>query len=178
MSYARTPEQRAGDFAGARAFEEEVVGALGAAGYGGWHALDETDKLDFMHPGWVVEIKEKNQRINTQRWDTPTAERDSFIIDELSVRKAIDDPLPVFFVLRDNIEHRIFCVPLEELVGLPKRRMNRRGPTGHDKGKWIVSLEECIQLLLPNVAEFCHTYIVQRRGLRSECIGGKEVAQL
>lgn len=151
--YARTADQRQGDFDGARRDEELVGSWLGQFKVGN---LDSTEQLDWWLPGSFVEVKAKNQPISN-RWPLPCAEPDAFILDELSVRKAMAHFPHAYFVFLDQPLQRVFVARADEVICGDHCRLNREGPNGHKKGKWILNLTQFRQLhdpanqLLPTI---------------------------
>ncbi len=146
MKYARTAEQRRSDHANARANEELVGSWLGSFKVGN---LDSTDRLDWWIPGVYIEVKEKRQRI-TARWPLPDCdEGDAFILDELSVRKAMAHFPHAYFVLHDLPGgSRWFLARVDEVAMADRCRLNREGParspgaSGVLKGKHVVDLRQ------------------------------------
>lgn len=132
--YRRTAAQRAGDFQAARDWETEVADMFRPGSF--LPAFNSTDALDFWFPGVFVELKEKRQSY-TQRWHLlpGVAEPDLFIIDELTVKRALSHYPAVLFLIRDVPQGRLFYVPIWELVGVERARVNRV-----KKGKWIIDL--------------------------------------
>lgn len=131
--YARSRAQKAHDFENSRKYEQHVADKIG-----GFIVTKFTsnDDLDIWQPGYYLEIKEKNQHY-TKRWqllhDVP--EEFLFIMDELTVRRALRHYPEVFFLIKDNLNDRIYFTPIWELVGVERIRVNRNG-----KGKWIIDL--------------------------------------
>lgn len=132
--YQRTPAQRQGDFLTARDWEEEVADLFEAGTFR--PAFNSTDALDFWFPGVYIELKEKRQRY-TERWHLlpGVAEPDLFIIDELTVKRALRHYPAVLFLIRDVPGGRLFHVPIWELVSVERARVNRV-----KKGKWVIDL--------------------------------------
>ncbi len=177
MAYARTKEQRAFDRVRADKYEAEVDEALPLTTV---TKFSSTDAIDIWHPGWFLEIKEKHQKIGP-RWTLPSEEHNCFIIDELSVRKHLRHYPGVFFLIKDNASEQVvkYIIPIWELIGLPRTRMNRQGPTGHDKGKWIVDLSGCRQIAHEkDLDEICHDMMADLTWMNAECLGGNEVDQV
>ena len=127
--YARRPGQSALDMAAAREFEEEVRAVLPD------HCVVRTSSsvdLDYFIPPVVVEVKEKKQPL-TARWHGGQDEEDLFIIDELTVRKALKHWPYVWFVMKDCPQDRIFLANIAEILSADRHRFNRNG-----KGKWVI----------------------------------------
>ena len=177
MAYARTKEQRAFDRDRADKYEAEVDAALSLTTL---TKFGSAEAIDIWHPGWYLEIKEKHQKIGP-RWTLPGEEHNCFIIDELSIRKHLREYPGVFFLLTDRAGPQVvkYLVPMWELIGLPKTRMNRRGPTGHDKGKWIVDLSGCHQIAHESdLDEILHDMMSDTPWMDAGCLGGVEVEQV
>lgn len=134
VAYRRTREQKNSDFLQARIWEEEVAGM--------WEPgmLDarftSVNDLDLWLPGLFIELKEKKQKY-TDRWlllpEVPESE--IFIMDELTVRRALAHYPGVLFLIRDVPSGRLKHVPLWELVVVERARVNRAG-----KGKWVIDM--------------------------------------
>lgn len=132
--YRRTAAQRAGDFEQARAWETEVAEQFRAGTFRS--AFNSTDDLDFWFPGVFLELKEKRQSYTQRWWLLPNVpERDLFIIDELTVKRALQHYPAVLFLIRDVPGGRLFYVPIWELVSVERARVNRV-----KKGKWVIDL--------------------------------------
>lgn len=178
--YERTDAQRTGDFARSRAYEEHVSEVLGVANI---TRFDSPNDLDIFVPtdigdGWYLEIKEKNQRY-TDRWHLldGVLERDLFIIDELTTRRALLKYPKVFYLLRDNVgaeTPRLFLIPLWELVCMERHRVDRVR-----KGKWILDLAPITRLASEgDIVEAVATTLIQEPWLQSNCMGGPGVEQV
>lgn len=181
MTYTRTAAQRSHDFANAREYEEYVSARLGVPNH---TRFDAKDDLDIWVPGYMVEVKEKNQPL-TDRWHLYPGvdERDLFVLDELTVRKALRWYPAVFYLIRDNAhdhhlpkderQPRLFLAPVWELVGVERVRVDRS-----TKGKWIIDLQKFRRLSdeadIPTIA---HALLVEQAWKRSPCQGG-EVPQV
>ena len=153
MRYPRSVDQRQGDFDGARRDEELVGSWLGQFKVGN---LDSTEQLDWWLPGSFVEVKAKNQPLSG-RWPLTCREQDAFILDELSVRKAMAHFPHAYFVLIDHPLLRVFLARVDEVVCADRCRINREGSRGAKKGKWVLNLAQFRQLhdppgqLLPTI---------------------------
>ena len=170
MTYTRTAAQRSHDFANARAYEEYVSERIGVPNH---TRFDGKDDLDIWVPGWMLEIKEKNQPL-TDRWHLYNGvdERDLFILDELTVRKGLRWYPEVFYLLRDNAGDpggpRLFFAPIWELVSVERVRVDRS-----TKGKWILDLTDFPRLAdEANVPEFAHHALTEQKWKQSNCLGG------
>lgn len=149
--YKRTAFQRRHDLEQSREFEEEVLRHLPQ------HTIartDSTTELDFYLPGVYLECKEKRQKL-TKRWLLSDAEEgDLFILDELSLRKALVHAPYSWFLLRDVPGGcRLFLASAMEVAVAEKVRRNRVG-----KGKLILELRQFRQIdslddVMPTIAE-------------------------
>lgn len=144
LNYPRSAVQRQGDHARARRFELEVGEWLGPFKIG---HLDATDRMDWWVPGVFLDAKEKAQPIS-RRWPMPPGcpSEDAFILDELSIRRAMLKAPSAYFVMRDTPADRTFLARIDEIVGGDHVRVDREGSTGHKKGKWIIDLRQYRQL--------------------------------
>lgn len=142
----RRPQGTAGragsDFFNSDEFESEVGDWLGE--YKISHT-DATDKLDYWIPGAMVEVKEKRQKLSS-RWTVRVAEapeEDLFVIDELSVRRAMQHFPSAYFLIRDVPGgNRHFLARVDEVCAAERVRFNRTTTKGgSQKGKWLLSLQ-------------------------------------
>lgn len=129
--YARRPGQSHIDLANAKQFEDEVRAFLPD------YTVNRTNSsvdLDFYLPKIVVEVKEKRQKL-TERWwsSTTTFEHHLFVLDELTVRKAMKHWPYVWFVLRNVPAGRIMVANVAEIISADRHRFDRNG-----KGKWVI----------------------------------------
>jgi hypothetical protein len=145
LSYPRTSEQRSDDFTRARQSEELVGEWLGQHKIG---SLDSTTRLDWWVPGFFVEVKQKNQPLSSL-WPLPCAEPDAFILDELSVRKAMEHFPNAYFMLNDVPCGRWFLARIDEVCCADRLRINREGSGGRLKGKWVLDLSQFRHLVDP-----------------------------
>lgn len=148
MSYSRTAYQKGTDLARGRAIETVVRGWLGA------HVFDNTDsttRLDFLIPELVVEVKAKNQQLGP-RWHLLDGvdECDLFVLDELSLRKALTHFPSAYFVFADVPCDRYFWARVDEVACAERVRLNRVGPTGVAKGKLVLNLRNFRPLTNPD----------------------------
>lgn len=173
MAYDRPPNN---DFRNAAEFEEHVHSWLGE------HVSSHTNstvEMDFSFPGWALDVKEKRQPL-TERWHLLHGFRheDLAVIDELSVRKAMDRWPTAFFLFRDVPCDRVFHIPIWEMVGAPHVRVDREtGPNNHRKGKWVFPLTVFRQLDDP-AAQLLSTIssdIQAKPWKNSECLSHLEV---
>ena len=175
MAYTRTAAQKKFDFENARAFENAVSKVISKYR---WtiNKFLSVDDLDIYVPGYYIEIKEKNQQY-TDRWTNLTphiAESDLFIIDELTIRRALTKYPNVFFLLHDGPQDRLFVTPLWELTCLPATRVMRVG-----KGKRLYDMNDFHPLNeIEGIIEFAEKAIVDMRWLSSENVGPREVDQV
>jgi len=173
--YRRTKEQKIHDFSNARHYEEYVATSMGLPVI---TRFDATDDLDIWVPGYYVEVKEKNQNY-TQRWHLIDGlpERNLFVIDELTVRRACTKYPHVFFLLRDNVgadDPRLFIAPIWELIAVERVRRDRNG-----KGKWIIDIENFTRLAdEADIPAFAVNALVNQLWLTSNCQTMLEVPEI
>lgn len=144
MRYPRPSGASHADFAAAKTFENVVGEWLGQFKIGN---LSSTDKMDWWVPGFYLDVKERRRPIGP-RWPIPEGveRNDVFILDELSVRKAMLHMPHAYFVLRALPEDRVFLARIDEIVCGDRIRVNRVGETGVAKGKWLLNLLQFRQL--------------------------------
>lgn len=170
--YHRTAAQKGGDFAAAAEFEQEVRAHLPE-----W-IVDNTaasDRLDFWLPGVYVEVKAKRQPL-TARWHLVDGvdERDLFVLDELSVRRALRCWPEAYFLLSDEPTGRLFLASITDLCVADKVRRQRVG-----KGKWLMSLLQFHQLdSLDEIVPVAMADLASTPWKRSECLGLLPVPQI
>jgi hypothetical protein len=141
VRYPRTGAQRGADKANSRASELQAGEWLGPFKVAN---LDATDRLDYWVPGVFLDVKEKRQRL-TARWPmTATCtEPDAFVLDELSIRKAMAHFPSAYFLMHDIPGgDRWFLARIDEVVLADRERVNRVGPTGVAKGKHVLDLRQ------------------------------------
>lgn len=144
----RTNAHRAGDFPKSKQFEQMVGSWLPAT------KKDQTSsksEMDWLVDDIRVEVKEKNQKYNANNWPFPrgTLEKNVFIIDELSIFKALHYFPSVYFVLHDNVNEgaeRVFLAPISHIVACEREMVDRVGPTGYPKGKWLCNITQFMRL--------------------------------
>lgn len=170
MVYQRTAEQRRHDLANAKAYENYVADAIGVPVHSRF--TSKTD-LDLWHPGYFIEIKEKNQPL-TPRWHIleHCEERNLFVLDELTVRKALRWYPEVFLLVRDNSggdpDPRLFLIPIWELIALPKARVDR-----DKKGKWVLNLGDFTRIATEeDIPPYAHYALTEQLWKRPQCLGG------
>jgi hypothetical protein len=174
MAYGRTAAQRATDMEASKGIEEQVALALGEF----FHSNTEsTEKLDFWVPGFFVEVKAKNQKISA-RWPTPWPEADCFILDELSIRKAMEHYPHAYFVLHDRPGDRWFVARVDQVALADRVRLNRSGNTGHRKGKWVVNLADFQQITLGDLLPWLMKDQLGMGWKASECVGAEPALTL
>lgn len=171
--YKRTGFQKQQDFMAAREWELEVEKHLGP------HVvsrLDSNTELDFWVPEAYIEAKEKRQKL-TERWHLLSGvdERDLFILDELSLRKALSKGMSAFFVLRDVPGgDRLFLAPAYMVASGDKTRRNRVG-----KGKLILDLRDYLPLEgLEQVLPMVMQMQAEMRWKNSECLSSRPIGQI
>lgn len=170
MVQPRTGQMKAGDFARAERFEQTVAEWLPA------HHIDKTkstEDLDFWVPGWYLDVKERHQKISAGWPRIPGVKDDDlFIIDELSVRKALKHYPHAYFLLHDVPGKRVFLARVDEIVAAPHIQVDRVSASGHAKGKWVVGLLN-FRLLKDPKNELTPTIFADQLALpwkRSECL--------
>ena len=173
MTYARPPGAKQFDFQEAREIEEVVGSHLPQWKIGN---LSSPDKLDWWVPGYMVEVKAKRQPLSRRwtRFRTDVPEKDLFVLDELSVRRACGHWPAAFFVIHDRPQNRWFMSPVWELVCIPKVRVMRGG-----KGKWLMSLGDYRPLSdLQQLSELIPSLMVKTPWKDSGCLGPNEPEQV
>lgn len=175
MAYDRPPNN---DRLASIEFEETVRGWLGDHVVS---ATNSTSKLDFHIPGISVEVKEKRQPLGG-RWHLLPGvdERDLFVIDELSIRKALAHWPAAFFVIRDVPCDRLFVAPIWLMVGVERVRVDRTFTGGQRRGKWIIPLTSLIQLDNPEaeLLPLLQRLAISGEWLDTHCISTMEVATI
>jgi len=163
MVYARRPGQSQADYADT-GWEDEIRVVLGE------HVIDDSkknDRLDFWVPGFYLECKEKRQPLTT-RWHLlpGVPEENLFVLDELSVRRAMRHGYEVFYAIKDRPTGRTFLAAQHELIGVDRVRVNRNG-----KGKWIINLGE-LRLVddISRIPELIREILSATPWKRSDCI--------
>lgn len=147
MKYPRPVGASVTDFHAARAYELTVQGWLGPFLIAN---LDSPTKMDFYVPGIVLDVKERRRPLS-DKWPRPNncSPEDAFVVDELSVRRAIRHGYSAYFLLRDISGNRTFLVSLIEMLCADRIRLNREGSGGHAKAKWVLDLSQFKQLVDP-----------------------------
>lgn len=171
MTYTRPPGASQMDFANAAEFEAVVRSFLPI------YLVDRsksTTDLDFWIPPAWIEVKEKRQPL-TNRWHLlpGVPESDLFVLDELSLRKALKHGLEAYFVLRDVPGDRIFLAAAWEVGCSSTTRVNRGG-----KGKLLLNLAEFRQVSLDRVMAEIQKDQVDCTWKRSDCVSQKEIEQV
>lgn len=169
--YARRGVWKSGDFADSKDFEARVKKGLPT------NAVDRTnstDQLDFYVPGAWIEVKEKKQRLG-QRWHLlpGVEEPDLFVLDELSLRKALKHGHEAWFLLRDVPGDRLFLAQAVHVACVERARVNRWTTENNAKGKLILDLREYAQISSPDVTWTVLTdpSLHLPDPLASECLG-------
>ena len=168
--YARPPGANFHDLQEARHYEQVIAGALPA------YRIDKTDstiELDFWVPGFYLDVKEKKQPL-TARWHLlEAAHEDTFVLDELSLRKALKHYPYAYFLLRDRPLDRLFLAGCWELACVRRTRVNRQG-----KGKLLLDLNDFRQVTHDTfVSEVMADLATVRWGV-SECVGAQPPPQV
>ena len=171
--YARTKEQREGDFARANEFETMVATAISHVPIHLVSNTKATDLLDFEVPGFRLEVKEKRQPL-TGRWTQTSLvpEEHLFVLDELTLRKALlfGD---AWFLLRNVPAGGTLHLASAVTVGCVERtRLNRNG-----KGKLLFDLRNFREV---HALETIPGIIAWERNelLHSECCGALETDEV
>lgn len=170
--YRRTKAQMHADLNAARAWEAEVESHLPSAVIS---RTNSTTELDFYIPGLYIEAKEKRQKL-TERWlllsDVP--ERDHFVLDELSLRKALLHVPYSYFVLRDLPGgDRVFFASALDVAVSDRVRRNRVG-----KGKWILNLANYRPIPLAELYDAICSDVQAMAWKQSGCMSLGEVSQV
>lgn len=144
MKYDRPPGAGAHDFKAARDYELQVGEMIGPYVVDN---LDSTTKLDFWVPGWFLDVKERKQLLSA-KWPIPGGwdPNDAFILDELSVRKALHHYPAAYFWMHDCTNDRVFLARIDEVVCGDRVRLDRETSPGNSKGKWILNLSDYREL--------------------------------
>ena len=163
------------DFKDAREFEEHVAAMLRPHTHGFVTKFDSVNDLDIWVPGLFLDVKEKRQRYGPrfQALWPELDERNMFIVDELSVRRALEkDARCTYFLIRDLPGgDRMFVVSALELAVGNKVRANRETTAGNLKGKWVIDLAGCRRLpALDQLFEFVMSDMEQMPWKQSECL--------
>lgn len=126
------------DLEQSRAFEDDVMRALAEDFSTVERHTDATDLLDFLADGIWIEVKEKHTAYSPL-WieGLPIGSTDDiFILDELTIMKAVHEKGPVWFLLRDTVAGKIYVAGLWDVLAVgPIARKNRKA-----KGKWLLPL--------------------------------------
>lgn len=133
------------DFANAREFEQAVADALEPHTHQIITEFTKADRLDIWVPGFMLDVKEKHQPL-TGRWTQHVddwEERDVFVMDELSVRRALQKSVTsTYFLIRDNPSGgRMFICSALEVACTERIRLDRKSSAGNLKGKWLINLQ-------------------------------------
>jgi hypothetical protein len=91
---------------------------------------------------FFLEVKEKRQPYNMSNWPAFAPEPDLFILDDLTVRKALSVAPRAGILVRDNTQSRYHFFSVVDLALMPRvrvnRQINRHSP--ELKGKWLINL--------------------------------------
>lgn len=145
MTYARPPGSNRNDFLAAREYEEVVGGWLGKYKIAN---LDSPVKMDYWVPGFYCDIKEKRQQLGDRfasRWEQVPREH-LFVLDELSIRRALQYGYHAYFLIRDCPLDRVFLARVDEVACTERVRVDRETSPGRKKGKWLIDLRQFRQL--------------------------------
>lgn len=145
-TYSRPPGANQTDFVDARQFEEEVGTWLGDFKIAN---LDSSTRMDYWIPGVQLDVKEQKSPLGdrfTKHW--PGVEQlDLFVIDELSVRRALHDHgTSAYFLIRQRPTGRLFLARADEMACTERVRLDRETSPGNKKGKWLVRLSAFRQI--------------------------------
>lgn len=140
MKYTRPPGAGTADFGAAREYELKVGQLLGPYRIDN---LDSPDRMDFWVPAVFLDVKERRQPIGA-RWPIPEswAREDTFIIDELSLRRAMLHAPSAYFWLHTCDDDRVHLARVDEILCAERVRVDRETSPGRSKGKWLVSLSD------------------------------------
>lgn len=147
MKHARPAQWQRNDHFGSKEYESQVAGWLGH-----WKIskTSSNTELDFWIPGCFLEVKEKRQPLSA-RWPLPGCRaEDAFVLDELTVRKALEKFPHAFLLLRDVPLDRTFLAPIWQLACADRVRVDRETSPGFKKGKWVVDMTRFIRLYQPD----------------------------
>jgi hypothetical protein len=178
MPYDRPFGASKADFADARQFEEEVGDWLGDYRIGN---LDSTTRLDWWIPGCFLDVKEKRQPL-TARWQIldDVDEVDTFVLDELSIRRAAEHFPHAYFLMRCRPTGRVFLARVDEVFCADRVRRDRVSSNGHRKGKWIVDMTQFRQLANPEVElrQMLLADQVEMPWKTSSCLATKQIEEI
>lgn len=168
MRYDRPPGAGQSDFKAAREFEETVGEWIGPFKV---PQLDATDKMDYWLPGVFLDVKER-KTILTSKWPVPAGCRheDAFVLDELSIRRAIQHGYSAYFLFRDVPFDRVFLASLLEIICADHVRINRETTPGRFKGKWVLDLTQFRQIEDTEILPVVLADQISMPWKRSECI--------
>lgn len=170
MTYQRHPLHHLIDHQKSKEFETTVKLALPH------HTVDQTTsstKLDFWVPGYVIDVKEKCQRL-TKGWHVlEIGEEDMFVLDELGYRKALEKFPYAFFLLHDRMTSRKFLAPIWELACCERIRLNRVA-----KGKLVIDMTQFHPIKLEDVHDVATRLLSEMPWKQTECVGLVDVAQV
>lgn len=179
--YKRPPGSQRFDHEQSKAFENEVGNHLPPYAI---NKTDSTTELDFEVPGFYVEVKEKRQPFKLKNWaldfeGTDIREEDLFILDELSLRKAMKHYPNAYFVLRDVPQDRMFVASVVELAVAERIRRNRQTSETTRKGKVFFILDGFRQINdLSELVPLITADLLAQPWKHSHCLGESDVVTL
>lgn len=95
---------------------------------------------------FFLEVKEKRQPYNASNWPAFAPEPALFILDDLTVRKALSVAPRAGILVRDNTQGRYHFFSVVDLALMPRvrvnRQINRQSP--ELKGKWLIDLRNSV----------------------------------
>lgn len=170
MRYARPPGANRSDYEAARSFELIVGEWLGDHKIAN---LSSPDKMDWWVPGFYIDVKERRRPIGP-RWPIPEGSdrNNCFILDELSLRRAMLHAPHAYFLLRALPEDKVYLARVDEVLCADRVRINRVGETGHAKGKHVYDLLQFRELEDP-ATELMPTVLGDQVAMpwkRSDCL--------
>lgn len=133
------------DYLAAKDYEAVVEFMLGP---GIVSYVTSNTELDFHRPGYYLDVKERKSNLSDE-WDLPPgcSKDDAFVIDELSVRKALRHYPAAYFWLHECQTDRVFLARIDEVVCGNHTRQDREvDKNGSLKGKWVVDLNDFREL--------------------------------
>lgn len=95
---------------------------------------------------FFLEVKEKRQPYNLSNWPAFAPEPDLFILDDLTVRKALSVAPRAGILVRDNTQARYHFFSVVDLALMPRVRVNRpiNRQSPELKGKWLINLRNSL----------------------------------
>ena len=129
-------------------FEQEIKKYLNQNNIKFSDGSSSYDQLDFTilnkndRSVFHFDAKEKRQNYNLENWPKIVSQPDSFILDDLAVRKCLAFAPISGILVRDNLRMKYFFFSILDLALMPRIRANRqilRTQPGL-KGKWLIDL--------------------------------------